>query len=747
MNRILYLVLIAILSSVLLLSVCAKETVVYENDFSNTSLADFTLNGNWVVSNGTLVLENGSGTGNAFITYALDPEYVGKNLRVEVDFLQHTSTGGICIGATADSLDSAGKPFLGYDGFVGAAGTKGAFGCYDADGVWAGNVGVGQETINVADLHLCAEIYGDTILFTITSLDGSNKYFGIEYTIGQSSLDVYDSFSGIIGLRKFYSDKGTFDNFKITLIEEDKVPTLGKRLTVDDILFLSSGSLFYSQNKLIGTGLAMSFSAFEEDFKADITLKPFGKTRFLFGMDNSGNGYAFEVDKTKETVSLYKVNSYSFSCRGTKNVPVSDSENYVSIQVSGGILKAVFDAYFEGEDAFSTFEMTLEDYSIGKFGIWLNGGNVSSIEVGAPTVYEGETYTNSVVRGADPDVLFYDGTYYLYSRVSDGDNIFKVYTSADLAHWTERNTVFEHKEEYTTYSYMSPNAFYYDGIFYLFYAAKNANGDTRLFYATSDSPYGPFTHKNGQIPLHDVLEIGGHPYLDESGKVYMTYVRFGGGNHIWIEEVNLKDGEISFVDGTLTKVISPEFEYEIDGYGAIAEGGVIHKHDGYYYMIYASGHYLGKYGESYAVSKNILGPYTKYDYNEILASTAEICGVGDGIFVPSPDGTELYMVYHKHYSTSKVEERQTCVSKVKFAENPNGGADILTVNGPFATPQAMPSNIYRYDVNRDGGTTLLDALAICKASASKEYNGRFDVDGDGIIAPLDILKVVKEAIN
>ena len=80
MNRILYLVLIAILSSVLLLSVCAKETVVYENDFSNTSLADFTLNGNWVVSNGTLVLENGSGTGNAFITYALDPEYVGKIL-------------------------------------------------------------------------------------------------------------------------------------------------------------------------------------------------------------------------------------------------------------------------------------------------------------------------------------------------------------------------------------------------------------------------------------------------------------------------------------------------------------------------------------------------------------------------------------------------------------------------------------------------------------------------------------------
>ena len=228
----------------------------------------------------------------------------------------------------------------------------------------------------------------------------------------------------------------------------------------------------------------------------------------------------------------------------------------------------------------------------------------------------------------------------------------------------------------------------------------------------------------------------------------MTFVRFGSGNHIWIEQVNIENGVVTPVDGTLTDVISPEFEYEIDGYGAIAEGGVIYKHDGYYYMIYASGHYQGEYGESYAVSKNILGPYTKYEYNEILSSTTIANGVGDGILIASPDGSELYMVYHRHYSADAVEPRYTCIDKVKFVNDPSGGPDILTVCGPTSTPQKLPSNIYRYDVDRDGTTTLLDALKTFRHLASSaDYSGRYDVNANGSEDAEDILLVLKDMLD
>ena len=165
-------------------------------------------------------------------------------------------------------------------------------------------------------------------------------------------------------------------------------------------------------------------------------------------------------------------------------------------------------------------------------------------------------------------------------------------------------------------------------------------------------------------------------------------------------------------------------------------------------MIYASGHYLSDYGESYAVSKNILGPYTKYKYNEILSSTSEMPGVGDAVFVKSPDGKELYIMYHKHLSQDTVEMRQTCIDKVKFIKNPDGGADILTVYGPTTTPQPLPSNIYRYDVNRDGDTSLIDVLKTLKHMVSAdEYSGRYDANASGTEDVGDALLIIKEMLD
>ena len=90
-------------------------------------------------------------------------------------------------------------------------------------------------------------------------------------------------------------------------------------------------------------------------------------------------------------------------------------------------------------------------------------------------------------------------------------------------------------------------------------------------------------------------------------------------------------------------------------------------------------------------------------------------------------------MYHCHNEVGKVSPRQTCLDKVKFVKDPNGGPDILTINGPTTSSQPLPSNIYRYDINRNGGEDLMDVLLLIARQHTEglEYCGAFDVNADG----------------
>ena len=736
-------VLLAALLVLFMLPVAAaaqEATMIYQNDFSTANaLDDFETKGNWRVRNGALYAEGTSGS--VYLMYTLPAAFAGQDFRVEVDFLGHTSTGGILIGGIGDSLAAAPTDFLGYDCFIGTNGKKGALGCYGATGAWGGNIHVGADTVTARDLHLSATVRGNELTYLVTSLDGKTHYYGVTYTIGTSARDVYTAFGGKVGLRKFCTDSGRFDNFRVTLLAEPELPQRTKSLALDGIVLRASAGLSLQSGTLTGSGAAMIDAALAADFDLACLLDADGVSRFYFGM-READGYLFRIDKPDETVSLWKIENGSYTCLGTRVCAVDGGARSVRIRVTGGVAALYFADNRTDTAPYPKLEMQLDGYAAGKFGVMLTDGTLASLSVSAAAPYDGETYTNPVVAGADPDVLYYDGTYYLYNRISAGNAVFSVSTSPDLVHWTARRTVFWHTNDAETRSYMSPNVFYHDGVFYLFYAALNKNGENRVWYATATSPYGPFLPQAAQKPLHDIAEIGGHPYRDDDGRLYMSFVRFGGGNHVWLEEVTMQDGVVTPVAGTATLAVSPTEAYENDGYGSIAEGGVLYKHNGLYYMIYASGHYKGHYGESYAVAEQILGPYTKYAYNEILPHNAAVDGVGDGIFVPSPDGKELFMVYHSHAEPGKVEPRQTCIDRVKFVDE-NGGPDILTVYGPTTTAQPVPSDTARGDLDGDGKMTLHDVLLLCLSLGNgKPYSGIADIDKNGTNDIQDAIKLL-----
>ena len=684
----------AALTLLLCFAASAKEVVIYENSFDGASaLSDFTVRGNWSVKNGAANLAAGKSSSGC-LTYKIPQKYRGKKYKLEVDYLGQSGMGGLLIGADGEGLSPTPSYFFGYTASVAASGTKGMFAYFNEKGGWGDTLRTGLDPFDEQDVRLTAVVdpAKREILFTIKPQGGSRELFAMTYCLQTTENEmIYTSFSDTVGLRRAYTAKGSFDNFRVSVYEDDVMPAMGGSVTLSGFAFAASADAAVTDGTLTaGTVLSAADFGSAADFAADIRCER--RMLFYFGMRDAKNGFAAEVNRAEENVVLYAVRDGAFVWLGERHVPVTDDFCRLRARVRDEVVSVWYDCYEASDDLYPLIELAQNGAAAGRFGVLCEGGEAKNFTVtGAGEAYEGKTFVNPVCYGADPDVLYHDGVYYLYIRKVVGDYPFTVYTSTDMVNWTERGGVYKWQKGWSSkYHFMSPNVFYCDGMFYLLFQARNNDTDksARLFYASAKSPLGPF---EGCTMLHDVHEIGGHPFVDDDGKVYITLCRFDFGSNLYIEEVTVKDGVITPKPETCKLILYPQTAYEVNGRGRTVEGGVPWKHGGYYYMFYAVGSYKLHYGQSYAVSKNIYGPYEKYEYNPFLVYNAAVDGPGDAVILPSPDGEELYLVYHQHNAIGTVSPRMTCIDRLKFVPNPDGGPDVPVTAGPSSTPQPVPS--------------------------------------------------------
>ena len=684
----------AALTLLLCFAASAKEVVIYENSFDGASaLSDFTVRGNWSVKNGAANLAAGKSSSGC-LTYKMPQKYRGKKYKLEVDYLGQSGMGGLLIGADGEGLSSTPSYFFGYTASVAASGTKGMFAYFNEEGGWGDTLRTGLDPFDEKDVRLTAVVdpAKREILFTIKPQGGSRELFAMTYCLQTTENEmIYTSFSDTVGLRRAYTAKGSFDNFRVSVYEDDVMPAMGGSVTLSGLAFAASADAAVTDGTLTaGTVLSAADFGSAADFAADIRCER--RMLFYFGMRDAKNGFAAEINRAEETVVLYAVRDGAFVWLGERHVPVTDDFCRLRARVRDEVVSVWYDCYGASDDLYPLIELAQNGAAAGRFGVLCEGGEAKNFTViGAGEAYAGKTFVNPVCYGADPDVLYHDGVYYLYIRKVVGDYPLTVYTSTDMVNWTERGGVYKWQKGWSSkYHFMSPNVFYYDGMFYLLFQAWNNDTDqsARLFYASAKSPLGPF---EGCTMLHDVHEIGGHPFVDDDGKVYVTLCRFDFGSNLYIEEVTVKDGVITPKPETCKLILYPQTAYEVNGRGRTVEGGVPIKHGGYYYMIYAVGSYKLHYGQSYAVSKNIYGPYEKYEYNPFLVYNAAVDGPGDAVIMPSPDGKELYLVYHQHNAIGTVSPRMTCIDRLKLVPNPDGGPDVPVTAGPSSTPQPVPS--------------------------------------------------------
>ena len=309
-----------------------------------------------------------------------------------------------------------------------------------------------------------------------------------------------------------------------------------------------------------------------------------------------------------------------------------------------------------------------------------------------------KTYCNPMkFNTADPVILYYEGKYYCYgTNAGDG---FYVHSSTDLENWTREAKIFEKYEGFAGVDcFWANEVYHHDGKFIMTFSCRDANKRHSIYIAFSDSPCGPFVVPNDGKPFLSpgFSVIDASLLFDDDGRVYMYYSRDCSNNivngikesHLYVVELS---SDLSAIISEPVFCTSPDHDWEKlsgDKY-RWNEGPCAFKRNGIYYLMYTANYYASiNYAVGYATATSPFGPFTKSPSNPILKSDGETTmGTGHNNFFFSPDGSEMFCVYHSLKNRRNNDDgRVPNIDRMVFDENGN-----LSIIGPTVTPQPLPS--------------------------------------------------------
>ena len=313
----------------------------------------------------------------------------------------------------------------------------------------------------------------------------------------------------------------------------------------------------------------------------------------------------------------------------------------------------------------------------------------------------GKTYTNPVgetpISMGDPFVLQHGGMYYLFGTNASNEG-FKCWESPDLVHWTPKGWAYQETDDSWAKShYWAPEVEEYRGKFYMTYSAMPKSADTpRLLIAlaVSDDPAGPY--KDLARPVVR-LRLLGHrrphfrgrrqqalPLLQPEWRPGWVQLR----DHLWSGigrrsvEAPWRSGQAHGGGPTVGESPIRRESLQRGGVCVEAQRAVLHDLFGQPHRIPALRDRL----------RNGRKPARAVGEGRGEPDCGDESGhrrvrAGHNSITRSPDGKEMFIVYHTHADPKKPSgERVVNIDRLEFDENGK-----LKIKGPTRSPQPMPS--------------------------------------------------------
>ena len=263
---------------------------------------------------------------------------------------------------------------------------------------------------------------------------------------------------------------------------------------------------------------------------------------------------------------------------------------------------------------------------------------------------------NPIKKGgfADPFVLRYNGSYYLYCT----SQYINCWRSKNLIDWELHGPVIS-EDEFPGLWPFAPEVVYHNGSFYM-YTSPSGRGH---YVLKSDSPLGPFRKITDNIGHAIDFSV----FVDDDGAWYAY----------WADDKGILGCRMP----SPSEFGTPQYVgASLHGW---TEGPFVVKVGGKYHLTYTGNHFLSKgYRIQGACADAPLGPYRDYPHNPIAVRTqGDVVGLGHSSTVLGPDLQTFFIFYH---NLNPDRTRDLNLDRMFFHE-----AEGYVV-GPTTTPQAKP---------------------------------------------------------
>jgi beta-xylosidase len=265
---------------------------------------------------------------------------------------------------------------------------------------------------------------------------------------------------------------------------------------------------------------------------------------------------------------------------------------------------------------------------------------------------------------ADPAPMVYGNTVYLYTSHDEDDARgfhmldWKCYSTTDMVNWTDHGSIASLKTfpwAVQNNGAWAPQCIERDGKFYLYVPITVPGWPNNVIaVAVADNPLGPFKDALG----HPLINRGGGyidptVFVDDDGQAYLYF----GNPNAW--HVKLNKDMISY-SGDIVKAEGRPENYQ--------EGPWLDKHNGHYYLVYAST--CCPEGIGYAMSDKPTGPWefkgNIMDGNELSS------GNHPGIIDYKGKSYVFGFNYKLNWELTDVHRERRSVCAAEMTYNPDG---------------------------------------------------------------------------